>query len=140
MEFFDFLSEFCCWKIKQIAKIGLRRKNQLSPQFFHTWANGTSYTRKQKISYIGQSLWQPINSKQWPTNWCGQLTKRPSFYFPKCFDTLSILCKFIRVESLSTHTCKRLTCWVHFHTQMQKGWRHLKFGWHTILFHPWELL
>ncbi len=46
--------------------------------------------------------------------------QRPSFYFPKCFDILSILCKFIRIESLFTHTCKRLTCWVHFHTHMQK--------------------
>jgi hypothetical protein len=31
-----FLSEFCCWKFKQIAKIGFGRKNQLTPQYVHT--------------------------------------------------------------------------------------------------------
>ncbi len=30
-----FLSEFCCWKFKQIAKIGSGRKNQLSAQCVH---------------------------------------------------------------------------------------------------------
>ncbi len=39
-----FLSGFCCWKFKQIAKIGFGRKNQLSPQYVHTWANSTSYS------------------------------------------------------------------------------------------------
>jgi hypothetical protein len=36
-----FLSGFFCWKFKQITKIRFGRKNQLSPQCVHTWANGT---------------------------------------------------------------------------------------------------
>ncbi len=39
-----FWSGFCCWKFKQIAKIGFGRKNELSPQCVHTWFNGTGYT------------------------------------------------------------------------------------------------
>jgi hypothetical protein len=44
-----FLSGFCCWKFKQITKIGFEplnfgQKNQLSPQHVHTWANGTQTT------------------------------------------------------------------------------------------------
>ncbi len=39
-----FLSGFYCWKFKQITKIEFGRKNQLSPQCVHTWANSTSYT------------------------------------------------------------------------------------------------
>jgi hypothetical protein len=35
VEDIDFLSGFCCWKFKQIAKIGFGRKNQLSPQSVH---------------------------------------------------------------------------------------------------------
>jgi hypothetical protein len=38
-----FLSGFCCWKFKQIAKIGFGRKNQLRTQCVHTWANSTGY-------------------------------------------------------------------------------------------------
>jgi hypothetical protein len=37
---------FCCWKFKQIAKIGFGRKNQLSPQCVHTWVNHTCCTTK----------------------------------------------------------------------------------------------
>jgi hypothetical protein len=43
-----FLSEFCCWKFKQIAKIGFGRKNQLSPQCVHTWTNGIGYTSEDE--------------------------------------------------------------------------------------------
>jgi hypothetical protein len=35
VEDIDFLSEFCCWKFKKIAKIGSGRKNWLSPQHVH---------------------------------------------------------------------------------------------------------
>ncbi len=38
------LSGFCCWKFKQIAKIGFRRKNHLSSQRVHTWADSIGYT------------------------------------------------------------------------------------------------
>jgi hypothetical protein len=38
-----FLSGFCGWKFKQIAKIGFGRKNQLNPQCVHTWANDIGY-------------------------------------------------------------------------------------------------
>jgi hypothetical protein len=40
----DFLVDFVAENSKKIAKIGFGRKNQLSPQFVHTWANGTGYT------------------------------------------------------------------------------------------------
>jgi len=39
-----FWSGFCCWKFKQIAKIGFGRKNQLNLQCVHTWANGMCHT------------------------------------------------------------------------------------------------
>jgi hypothetical protein len=42
-----FCSGFCCWKFKQITKIGFGKKNQLNPQCVHTWAN--------KIGYISSS-------------------------------------------------------------------------------------
>ncbi len=35
---------FVCWKFKKIAKIGFGKKNQLSAQCVHTWANDTCYT------------------------------------------------------------------------------------------------
>jgi hypothetical protein len=35
-------NRICCWKSKQIAKIGFGMKNQLSPWCVHTWANSTS--------------------------------------------------------------------------------------------------
>ncbi len=35
LEKYCFLNEFCCWKFKQIAKIGFGRKNQVSPQCVH---------------------------------------------------------------------------------------------------------
>jgi hypothetical protein len=38
-----FLSGFCCYKLKQFAKFGFGRKNQLSPQCVDTWANSTGY-------------------------------------------------------------------------------------------------
>ncbi len=47
-ERYCFLSGFCCWKFKKIAKIGFGRKNQLSPQYVHTWANGAGYTSINK--------------------------------------------------------------------------------------------
>jgi len=43
-----FLGEFCCWKFKQIAKIGFGRKNQLSPQCVHTWTDGIGYTSEDE--------------------------------------------------------------------------------------------
>ncbi len=38
------LSGFCCWKFKQITKIGFGRKNHLSSQHVHTWADSIGYT------------------------------------------------------------------------------------------------
>jgi hypothetical protein len=49
---FFWLSGFCCWKFKQIAKIELGRKTQLSPQCVHIRANGTGYTNL--IEFISQ--------------------------------------------------------------------------------------
>jgi hypothetical protein len=43
-ERYCFLSGFCCWKFTKITKIGFGRKNQLSPQYVHTWANSAGYT------------------------------------------------------------------------------------------------
>ncbi len=37
---FYFLSEFYCWKFKQITKIRFEKKNQLNPQCVHTWKLG----------------------------------------------------------------------------------------------------
>jgi hypothetical protein len=50
-----FLSGFCCWKFKQIAKNGFGRKNQLSLQCVHTWANGICYISLLTRTY--GSLW-----------------------------------------------------------------------------------
>jgi len=38
-----FVSGFCCWKFKKIAKIESGKKDQLSPQCVHTWVNGIGY-------------------------------------------------------------------------------------------------
>jgi hypothetical protein len=45
---YEFFSGFCCWKFFLISKIVFGRKNQLSPQCVHTWANGTRYTSLNK--------------------------------------------------------------------------------------------
>jgi hypothetical protein len=42
------LKGFGFWKFKKIAKIGFGRKNQLSPQCVHTWANGIGYINRKK--------------------------------------------------------------------------------------------
>ncbi len=41
-------------QFKQIAKMGFGRKNQLSPQCAHTWANGTGYTLVNYESHYAQ--------------------------------------------------------------------------------------
>jgi hypothetical protein len=50
------------------AKIGFERKNQLSPQFVHTWANGTGYTSIH-LFFVGDScvytLHLPPHWRQW---------------------------------------------------------------------------
>jgi hypothetical protein len=38
-----FVNVFCCWKFKQIEKNGFGKKNQLSLQCVHTWANDICY-------------------------------------------------------------------------------------------------
>jgi hypothetical protein len=49
-----FFYGFCSWKFKQIAKLRFGRKNQLSPQCVHTWANSTGYTscHKERVVYV----------------------------------------------------------------------------------------
>ncbi len=51
---YGFFNGFCCWKFKQIAKLKFGKKNQLSPQCVHTWANSTSYTssHKKRVVYV----------------------------------------------------------------------------------------
>jgi hypothetical protein len=44
-----FLGAFWRWKFKQITKIGIGRKNQLSPQCAHTWANITFYSSNNNL-------------------------------------------------------------------------------------------
>jgi len=56
-EKYCFLSGFCCWKFKQIAKIGFERKNQLSPRCVHTWANGTGYTKSLLLYHSKEQTW-----------------------------------------------------------------------------------
>jgi len=47
-----FLNEFCCWKLKQIAKLGFGRKNKLSPQCAHI-------AKLKKISIL--KMWEIKN-------------------------------------------------------------------------------
>jgi hypothetical protein len=53
---------------KKLQKLGLEGKNQLSPQFVYTWANGTGYTRIHFV-FVGDScvytLHLPPHWRQW---------------------------------------------------------------------------
>jgi hypothetical protein len=49
------LIEFCCWKFKQIAKIGFGMKNQLSPDVFTLGPTALVY--KIEESYIPHRNW-----------------------------------------------------------------------------------
>ncbi len=59
-----FLSGFCCWKFKQIAKFEFERKNQFSPRCVHTWANNTGYTSWNLFyRFIQQKNFFPLKNK-----------------------------------------------------------------------------
>ncbi len=73
-----FVSGFCCWKFKQITKIELGRKIQLSPQCVHTWANTirtvdrpvvASSPNETKPPKKGE-IWQVLKKKNGKVNWC----------------------------------------------------------------------
>ncbi len=51
--FFDYI---CCWKFKQITKFGFEKKNQLSPQCVHTWANNIGYISLYHVNIILRSI------------------------------------------------------------------------------------
>jgi len=68
-ERYFFLSEFCCWKFKQIAKIGFGRKNQLSPQCIHTCVKGTGYTSPNDAMAC-MSNWKYAKSHEWNHTKC----------------------------------------------------------------------
>jgi hypothetical protein len=44
-----FLRWFCCWKFKQIAKIGFGKQNQLSPQCVHIAESKNSILKMWKL-------------------------------------------------------------------------------------------
>ncbi len=101
-----FLNEFCCWKLKQIAKVGFRRKNQLSPQMCsHCQILKNSILKMWKIKNV--STLGPIDTYYtsthdqrgcinigkkwvaktimninftWPTRCCSMHPRNPSFF------------------------------------------------------------
>jgi hypothetical protein len=64
-----FLSAFWCWKFKQIEKIRIGRKNQLSPQCVHTWANSTGYSSNNNLPDNFLMSWKLIRERTRLVTW-----------------------------------------------------------------------